>query len=67
MLVQESMDALGTVHGLVFLFKWQQTKDDRPTATNYEQELWFGSQMMANACATQVRAPRPPERPCRRG
>ena len=27
---KESMDSLGTVHGLVFLFKWRQEKDDRP-------------------------------------
>ena len=50
----ESMQALGTVHGLVFLFKWQSQKDERPTATGYEDYLFFAQQMISNACATQA-------------
>ena len=50
----ESMQGLGTVHGLVFLFKWQNQKDDRPTATGYEDYLFFAQQMISNACATQA-------------
>ena len=52
---QESMSALGTVHGLVFLFKWRQEKDDRATLTDYNDKLFFAHQVVSNACATQVR------------
>ena len=48
------MGSLGTVHGLVFLFKWRDTKDDRPTATDYQDYLFFAQQMISNACATQA-------------
>jgi ubiquitin carboxyl-terminal hydrolase L5 len=52
---QESMAALGTVHGLVFLFKWRQEKDDRPTLSGCDDKLFFASQVISNACATQAR------------
>jgi len=50
----DSMQALGKVHGLVFLFKWRQEKDDRPIATDYNDHLFFAQQMISNACATQA-------------
>ena len=50
----ESMASLGTVHGLIFLFKWRQEKDDRPVATDYQDYLFFAQQMISNACATQA-------------
>jgi len=50
----ESMGSLGTVHGLVFLFKWRDMKDDRPTASDYHDYLFFAQQMISNACATQA-------------
>ena len=50
----ESMQALGKIKGLVFLFKWRDTKDERATATDYEDHLFFAQQMISNACATQA-------------
>ena len=51
------MQALGTVHGLVFLFKWRQEKDDRPIATDYQDHLFFAQQMISNACAADDTVP----------
>ena len=47
---KESMDSLGTVHGLVFLFKWRQEKDDRPYLRDEQDTLFFASQVIQNAC-----------------
>jgi len=51
---KDSMDQLGTVHGLVFLFKWRQEKDDRPYLSAEQTQLFFASQVIQNACATQA-------------
>jgi ubiquitin carboxyl-terminal hydrolase L5 len=53
----DSLRALGHVHGLIFLFKWQQDlaqSDDRPAASGYEDHCFFAKQVITNACATQA-------------
>lgn len=50
----DSMLALGAVHGLIFLFKWRQEKDDRSVSISHESSLFFAQQMVTNACATQA-------------
>jgi len=50
----DTMSGLGTVHGLIFLFKWRSEKDDRPVAADYQDYLFFAQQMISNACATQA-------------
>ena len=51
---KDEMDALGPIHGLIFLFRWRSETDDRPVATDYNSFLFFASQMITNACATQA-------------
>lgn len=49
------MERLGKIHGLVFLFKWRQESDDRPTTEHSETDgLFFAHQVITNACATQA-------------
>ena len=54
----DSMQALGEVHGLIFLFKWDQSlaqSDDRPVASGYEDHLFFAKQVITNACARPLK------------
>lgn len=53
---RESMEEMKPVHGLIFLFRWRGEKDDRATVEP-DPDVFFASQMISNACATQVRAP----------
>lgn len=42
------------IFGLVFLFKWQQQAEDRPTVDAADNGLFFAQQVIQNACATQA-------------
>jgi len=51
-LEDEVFEELKPIHGLIFLFKWEGTKDDRPIAE--APDVFFAKQVIPNACATQA-------------
>jgi len=53
---EDSFSNLKPVHGLIFLFKWQQEEESQGTLVqdNRLDKIFFAKQMINNACATQA-------------
>lgn len=52
-LAEDTFIDKGKVHGLIFLFKWRSETDDR-LVEPCDSEIFFATQEIQNACATQA-------------
>lgn len=51
---QNELEQLKPVYGLIFLFKWRSEKEDREVDHWANNKVFFASQVINNACATQA-------------
>jgi ubiquitin carboxyl-terminal hydrolase L5 len=53
--MEDLIDRREPSYGLIFLFKWREETDNRPTISDYDLNgLIFMKQVVQNACATQA-------------
>jgi len=50
----EETNRLNPIYGLIFLFKWTKENQKRECMIDYDPSLFFASQVITNACATQA-------------
>mmetsp|Transcript_12919 Transcript_12919/g.27227 ORF Transcript_12919/g.27227 Transcript_12919/m.27227 type:complete len:330 (-) Transcript_12919:97-1086(-) len=51
---RETLNGVAPVYGLIFLFKWNQESKKRKAADEDNPDVFFASQVVNNACATQA-------------
>ena len=49
-----TLESVAPVYGLIFLFKWNQDHRDRREVDHSNPNVFFASQVVNNACATQA-------------
>lgn len=50
----EYLQRLKPIYGYIFLFKWVKDPEPRNCLVEYDADLFFSSQVINNACATQA-------------